>query len=83
MIKVLHHNIIGTNLHIYEAWVPANLMSGYATITYIDNKAYGRIGTCRIQNYQEQYEEAYEEIIAKYPKLINAKRCNGRIEICV
>ena len=71
---------------MYEAWVPANLMSGYATITYIDNKAYGRIGTCRIQNYQEQYEEGYEAgyeaIIAKYPELIDAKRYNGRIKIC-
>jgi len=53
-----------------------------ATITYIDNKAYGRIGTCRTQDYQEQYEEAYGAIIAKYPELIDAKRCNGRIEIC-
>jgi len=80
-IKVVAHNIIGTNLHIHEAWTPSNLMSGHSTITHIDNQVYGRIGTSRTQNYQAQYEEAYKAIISEYPELKHAQRHNGSIVI--
>lgn len=44
-IIVKRFRIIGTNLIIYEAWEPSELMGRHSTVTFIGGKVWGRIGT--------------------------------------
>lgn len=82
MIKITSHGIIGTESRIFQAWKPTTYKSEYASLQRIDGQLYGRIGTNRNQNYQEQFEEAYEIILQEHPELIDAKnKFDGRIEI--
>jgi hypothetical protein len=41
------YSVATTDLIVYEAWEPSALMGPHATITSIDDKWYGRIGTRR------------------------------------
>ncbi len=47
--KVVHkYNIIGTRLIVYNAWEPSSVMGKHSTITTIDGKWYGRLGTSQV-----------------------------------
>jgi len=81
MIKITSRNIIGTQIQIFEAWIPTTLKSEYASLLRIDEVLHGRIGTNRKGNYQDQFSEAYEAILLKHPKAINGIFSNGRIEM--
>lgn len=81
MIKVTSHMLIGTKIEIFEAWKPTTLKSEYASLFRIDGELYGRIGTSRNENYEEQFQEAYAVILLKHPELVDAKISNGRIEV--
>ncbi len=75
--KAVHkYNIIGTNLIVYNAWEPSSITGKHSTITFIDSKCYGQIGTRRmppeidvlpagseerIKAVRRNYEEQYQE----------------------
>lgn len=81
-IKVTSHGIIGTESRIFQAWELTTLKGEHASLQRFDGKLYGRIGTNRNENYEEQFEKAYNAILTKHPELINAKnKSDGRIEI--
>ena len=47
------YSIIGTNVIVYQAWEPSGVFGAHSTITTIDGKWYGRIGTRWLPPYLE------------------------------
>lgn len=47
------YSIIGTNIIVYNAWEPSGVFGRHSTITTIDGKWYGRIGTRWLPPYLE------------------------------
>ena len=108
MQKIRKINILGTNNYIFSAWEPTTLkgtnhipiIPSHSTITTINGKWYGRIGTREItpelnsipvgierfkkmkEYREEQYQKAYQAILAEYPELKdqNLKYEMGEIE---
>lgn len=44
-VVVKRTRILGTNTFLYTAWEPSSLMGNHHSITHIDGKCYGQIGT--------------------------------------
>ncbi|MDP2730341.1 MAG: hypothetical protein Q8O55_07655 [Dehalococcoidales bacterium] len=42
------YNIIGTNLVVYNAWEPSSITGKHSSITTVDEKWYGKIGTSHV-----------------------------------
>lgn len=73
---VQKYNIIGASVMVYNAWEPSGIMGKHSTITFIDGKCYGRIGSRhlspeidklpalsneRLYAVRKAFEEQYQE----------------------
>jgi hypothetical protein len=79
VVLVKKYRITGTNVWMYSAWVPTELMGAHHTITFVEGEVFGKVGT--LTNTEEEYEAAYELIIDEYPEAATGKKDKGEIEL--
>ena len=101
-MEIRRHKIIGANIEVLSAWEAEIGQDGFShsSITTIDGRWFGRIGTRRLPDHMEamtpfsderaeavgqwhrqQYQEAYNAIVEKYPEALSGKFSMGEITI--
>jgi hypothetical protein len=81
VVLIKKYRITGTNIWIYSAWVPTELIGAHLTITFVEGEPFGRVGT--LTNSEEEYEAAYELIIDEHPEAAAGKKDAGEIELWI
>ena len=89
---VSRYNIIDTSLIVYEAYEPTmpfmfeNRPSfrNHATFMEFGGRYYGRIGTRRTNDHEDQYARAYQLINDAFPETVSeGRRSHGEITIII
>lgn len=67
------YNIAGSNLIVYNAWEPSGIFGPHSTITMIEGKWYGRIGTRRLSPDIEKLQAGSKERIEAVGKAFESQ----------
>lgn len=59
--KVTKTRILGTQLDVYTAWEPSIIAGNHSTITFFEDKCYGKIGTNPDKTLYEKYPPGTQE----------------------
>jgi len=79
LVLILRRKVKGTEIWVYSAWVPTELMGAHTTITFVEGEPFGKVGT--LTNTEEEFEAAYILIEDEYPEAKNGERDAGEITL--